>query len=109
MKAEAPELESQTWIDNAIKTWDMTNSGESEVDDVIWFMSEGAGKGITAHLKLEDTRALPLREIPGIPIKNATTTLGQIVFGTAPSGRRVACILSTHLEGHHSSETFFIV
>jgi len=34
---------------------------------------------------------------------------GQITLGTNSSGRRVAVIQSPFLEGHHSSESFFIV
>lgn len=40
------------WIGDAIKLWDRTNLGEKEVEDVYWFMAQGASLDVASQLGL---------------------------------------------------------
>jgi len=60
MKASSPEQEVNNWVGDSVAHWDQANLGESEIEDVIWFMSEGAGKGIVEKFDLSQTRSIPL-------------------------------------------------
>lgn len=42
MKCPLPEFPVDNWIKKSVEMWHVTNLGEDEVEDVIWFMSAGA-------------------------------------------------------------------
>lgn len=92
-----------------MKLWDRTNLGEKEVEDVYWFMAQGASKGVASFLGLYNIRELNLHEFPGMPTKTSTSRHAKVVWGTSPYGKRILLILNTHLEGMQEFESWFVV
>lgn len=87
------------WIGEAVKLWDRTNLGEKEVEDVYWFMAQGASLDVASQLGLYNIREVSLHEFPGMPLKTSTSRHAKIVWGTSKEGKRILLVLNTHLEG----------